>query len=141
MNLIGYHYKITVSVIININVLRRKIVAATKLQQTLQRSFQSSKIMSKRQYAREVIFDYRRLVSSPERSKDTYTTFKASVTNDVKARRNLVIILARCHPKIPKPKIPKPKIPNVQNTQGQNTQNPKIPKIEIAIPIKYLTAS
>ena len=34
-----------------------------------------------------------------------------------------------------------PKIPNVQKTQGQNTQSPKIPKIEIAIPIKYLTAS
>ena len=29
-----------------------------------------------------------------------------------------------------------PKIPN-----AQNTQSPKIPKIEIAIPIKYLTAS
>ena len=39
------------------------------------------------------------------------------------------------------PKIPKAKIPNVQKTQGQNTQSPKIPKIEIAIPIKYLTAS
>ena len=39
------------------------------------------------------------------------------------------------------PKLPKAKIPKVQNTQGQNTQSPKIPKIEIAIPIKYLTAS
>ena len=45
------------------------------------------------------------------------------------------------HPIIPKPKIPKAKIPNVQNTQGQNTQSPKIPNSEIAIPIKYLTAS
>ena len=51
--------------------------------------------MSKRKYAREIIFDYWRLVSSPQRSKAMQTTFKANGMNDVKAQRKLVIIVDR----------------------------------------------
>ena len=51
--------------------------------------------MSERQYAREIISDYRHLVNSPERSKVEQTTFKTSEMNDVKAQRKLVVILTR----------------------------------------------